>query len=182
MPTSYVVAFWGCRSGLNPPAEPGRLVSSVVVGVSNDVPTLAYTVTASDGVTAAPSEVEAGSMGGAARVDVREGGGILEVPPQPEQGERGFAASRERVVQRRSALCLPHVLAGVQRDIAPGGRVGVGRQFLGGERAGIIGARIVAVVRHDREGPRRREREVEPPVQVADIGAAVLALAVVREL
>ena len=36
----------------------GRLVSSVVVGVSNDVPTLPYTVTASDGVTAAPTVPE----------------------------------------------------------------------------------------------------------------------------
>jgi len=41
---------------LNPPAESGRLVSSVVVGVSNDVPTLPYSVSASDGVTATPTE------------------------------------------------------------------------------------------------------------------------------
>src|SRR2546428_13049924 len=55
-PPSKFVALGGCRGGLTPPAPLGRLVSSVVVGVSNDVPTLAYTVTSSDGVAAMPTE------------------------------------------------------------------------------------------------------------------------------
>jgi len=45
-----------CGSFRHPPAPVCWFASSVVFGVSNEVPTLPYTVTASDGVTATPSD------------------------------------------------------------------------------------------------------------------------------
>src|SRR5438105_4527178 len=113
MPTSYVVAFWGCRSGLNPPAEPGRLVSSVVVGVSNDVPTLAYTVTASDGVTAARRTAVVYESGAAARAAERESGAMRE-------GDRcgGTAHQVSARRGRRPVLVLPHAGRCPRRSVA----------------------------------------------------------------
>src|SRR5439155_5760237 len=48
----------GLERGLKPPAPLGRLVSSVVVGVSKEVPMLPYSVSASDGVPATPMDPE----------------------------------------------------------------------------------------------------------------------------
>src|SRR5690349_18659919 len=53
-PTSYATARWGSRARLKPPLVLGWFLSSVVVGVSNDVETLAYDVRTSANVQLAP--------------------------------------------------------------------------------------------------------------------------------
>src|SRR5207237_2322126 len=52
----------GWSVGLNPPAPDAELASSVVVGVSNEDPMLAYTVTMRHGFAAMPNDPEKARM------------------------------------------------------------------------------------------------------------------------
>ena len=129
-----------------------------------------------------PRQVEARAVGDAVQVDVGECRRVLEVPLEAEQRQRGLAARTEGMARGDATLRLPHILAGAPRDVGRRRGVRVPGELGGGQRAGIVGARIVPVVGHRRQGPAGRERQVKPAVHVADVRPAVLALPVEREL